>query len=152
MSPPLLKLSDESEYRSHYESSLCQGEITTHDGIRVYFKKNRFEHAFFESSNRNGQKDSFSLIRAERMDWITATLQDPNADWYQGYDSKSGKYNPKRRVAIAYGDFVVIISISMKRNGSPKANFITCYNADNSISKIRTSPRWTAASLGIVTT
>jgi hypothetical protein len=87
--PPLLNLANEAAYRAHYERTCCRAAIVTHDGIRVYFSKDRFGHAFFESTDRRGNKDLFSIARAERMDWIAAALADPAAICYQGWNSKS---------------------------------------------------------------
>lgn len=78
--PPLLQLPDEAAYRQHFVGTYCRGVIETHDGIRVFFRQNQFDHAFYESTNRD---------RALR------------------------------------------------------ANFITCFQANNSVAKIRTSPLWT---------
>jgi hypothetical protein len=141
--PPLLNLADEAAYRGHFERSCCGGNIATHDGIRVYFRRQDFDHAFFESSGRRGENDVFSLVRAQRMDWIVAALADPAAACFQGWDRKNKRYDARRRVAVVMQDFVVVISLSMRRDGSLKANFVTCYRAENSIVKIRQSPRWT---------
>jgi len=46
------------------------------------------------------------------------------------------------RVAVVYEDFVVVVAMGLKLDGSLKANFVTCYQADNSIGKIRRSPVW----------
>lgn len=141
--PPLLKLSDTTQYRAHYEQTLCQGGVYTHDGIPVYFKKEDFDHAFFESTLRNGIKDSvLSITRAERMDLISATLMDSAADRFQGWNKKQACYDPTRCVSVVHGEFVVVIRISKKKDNSLKANFVTCYVADNSINKIRRSPPW----------
>lgn len=142
--PPLLHLPDENAYRQHFVRHYCRSMIQTHDGIRVFFHQDRFGHAFFESTNRDGIKDAFSQVRAERMDWIRATLADPSAVRYQGWDSKNRCYDPGRRVDLVYEDFVVVLVLGLKRDGTLKANFITCYQADNSIGKIRRSPLWTA--------
>jgi hypothetical protein len=45
-------------------------------------------------------------------------------------------------VAVVYEDFVVVVAMGLKLDGSLKANFVTCYQADNSIGKIRRSPVW----------
>lgn len=141
--PPLLTLATEADYRQHFEATYCRGVISTHDGIRVYFKKEDFDHAFFESTFRNGVKDTMlSQIRAERMNWIAATLADPTADRFQGWDSKNGRYDVTRCVSVVFGDFVVVIRLGKKADGTLKANFVTCYEADNSIGKIRQSPLW----------
>lgn len=140
---PLLKLPDQAAYRAHYERTLCRGGIFTHDGIPVFFRKEEFDHAFFESSTRRGENDVFSLVRAERMDWIAAALADPGARRLQGWLKRERRHDPTRRVTVVMGDFVVIIALSKRRDGHLKAKFITCYRADNSIQKILGAPLWT---------
>lgn len=141
--PPLLKLSDESAYRKHFERTYCRGVHTTHDGIRVYFEKNAFDHAFFESSDRCNHKDVFSHIRAERMDWISSALTSAEAHSFQGWRQKTRQYDPTRRVTVVNEDFVVVIALSRRRNGTLKGSFVTCYRAEISIGKIMDSPPWT---------
>ncbi len=142
--PPLLQLSTEADYRRHFDQKYCRGTIKTRDGVRVYFSRDKFKHAFFESTKRDGVKDSsLSLTRAERMDWIIVTLQNKNANWYQGWDKGTKQIDPTRSVCAAYEEFVVVLSFSLNKKGDLKANFITCYLANNSIEKIRTSPQWT---------
>lgn len=141
--PPLLTLANAPAYRQHFVQTYCRSVITTHDGMRVYFQHQDFDHAFFESSGRRGQNDVFSPVRAERMDWIAVALIDPNAVCYQGWNKRRKVYDPTRRVTVVIDDFVIVIGISQRRGGSLKANFITCFRADNSIGKIRQSPRWT---------
>ena len=140
--PPLLKLPDEAAYRAHYERTLCRGGTFTHDGIQVFFRREEFNHAFFERSTRRGEKDAFSLVRAERMDWIAAALADPGAQRFQGWLKRERRHDPKRRVTVVMGDFVVIVALRMRRDGRLKANFITCYRADSSIGKILGAPLW----------
>lgn len=142
MFPPFVDYVTEVEYQAHYEAHYCQRPITTFDGIKVFFGKDKFDHAFYESSDRRGSKDTFSDLRAKRMDWIKATLENPNAALYQGWDFKSRQYKPDGRVSVVYGDFVVVIRLSLNKNGVLKGNFITCYEADNSIGKIKSSPLW----------
>lgn len=142
--PPLLTLTDEPAYREHYERTLCRGGIFTYDEIPVFFHKAKFDHAFFESSTRRGEKDVFSSVRAARMDWIAAALADPEALRVQGWIKKAQCHDPTRRVTVVLGDFVVVIALSKRRrDGRLKGNFITCYKADNSIAKILAAPRWT---------
>jgi len=143
--PPLVIYSASKEYKDHYEKYYCQEQIKTFDDIRVYFGKTKYEHAFYESSARDGKKDIFSIERAKRIDWIKATLAHPHAEVYQGWAKKTKTYDSNRRVGIIYESFVVVIQIA-KRDHTNKpltANFITAYVADNSIKKIRKSPRWT---------
>ncbi|CAD0357214.1 hypothetical protein [Xanthomonas hortorum] len=140
--PPLVKYETSAEYRQHYERVYCRGNIQTPDEIRVYFDARKFGHAFYESAGRDGQKDTFSEVRAQRIDWIQATLTHPDAILFQGWDKTAGQVDPTRRVAVVYEDFVVVIALSLKRDSVLKANFITCYQADSSIGKIRSSPTW----------
>jgi len=143
--PPLIHYTTIPEYRQHYERVYCRGNIQTFDGIRVFFSPGRFGHAFYESTRRNGQKDQFSSARAQRIDWIKATLENPASDQFQGWDSKRRQYDLSRRVSVVYQDFVVIIALRPTRQNTLKGNFVTCFHADNSIGRIRSSPRWTMA-------
>lgn len=140
--PPLLIFNTEAEYQIYYERTYCRGGIVTFDNIRVYFRKERFSHSFYESSKRDGVKDSFSPERALRMGWIEATLCCPDAVLYAGWDKIKKKYNNSSRVCIVYEDFVVIIRLSLTKSGMLKGEFVTCYQADNSIIKIKRSPKW----------
>jgi len=141
--PPLLKLADQAAYRAHYESTLCRGGIVTHDGIPVFFRKAEFDHAFFESSGRRGENDVFSSDRAMRMDWIAAALADQQALRFQGWDKKRNQSDPARRVTVVIDDFIVVIALRLINENTLKANFVTCYCANNSIGKIKASPLWT---------
>ncbi len=85
----------------------------------------------------------FSPNRAMRMDWILIALADPKYDCFQGWNRKKAFHDPTRRVTVVIDNFVVVIGIWQARNKLLKANFITCYQANNSIKKIRRSPRWT---------
>jgi len=143
--PPLVHYATTAEYRTHYEQIYCRGNILTFDGIRVHFSPGKFGHMFYESTARNGIKDAFSPVRAQRIDWIKATLEHPAAALFEGWDKTSRRYDATRRVAVVYEDFVVVVAMTLKSDGSLKANFVTCYQADNSISKIRTSPVWSRA-------
>ena len=140
--PPLVHYATVAEYRSHYERIYCRGNIQTFDGIRVYFKASKFGHSFYESTAQDGRKDIFSWVRAQRIDWIKATLENPKAALFQGWNKDSCQYDATRRVAVVYEEFVVVVEMGLKQDGSLKANFVTCYQADNSIRKIRSSPEW----------
>ena len=143
--PPLLHLPDEATYRQHFTHQYCQARIETHDGIRVYFQQKQFDHAFFESTDRRGAKDAFSWLRAKRMDWIGATLGSAATKHYQGWDAKSHRHRPNRRVDLLYEDFVVVLRLDLRKGGDLKANFVTCYQANNSGGRIRAAPLWRAA-------
>lgn len=138
--PPLVLHHSEAEYRAHFERVYCRGPITTFDNIKVRFRKDQFDHCFFESTRRNRVKDQFSTLRASRIDWIKATLQDPNADFYVGWDSKRKCYDDSHRVAVVVGNYVVIIRLTKPG----MAKFVTAYVADSesTIDRIRQGPRW----------
>lgn len=141
--PPKVNYATEWEYRKHFERIYCQRPIRTFDGIPVHFRKSKFEHCMYESSRRDDIKDDFSRTRAERIDWIQATLANPSADLYQGWDKKNRRCDPNSRVAVVYEQFAVIIRLRRNADGSIRsADFVTAYQADNSIEKIRSMPRW----------
>jgi hypothetical protein len=140
--PPLLILSCEAAYKAHFLEKYCRGPVETFDGIRVWFRADKFDHDFFESSRRDGVKDLFSMARAQRMSWIESTLKDPLAVLKQGWLKKEQSYDPIRRVAIVKGNYIVVIGINVR---SPrKANFITAYLADTprTLSQITSAPAW----------
>lgn len=138
--PPLVKYQAIDEYRHHYEEMYCRGAIITFDNVAVRFRKDRFDHCFFESSKRNHTKDVFSQLRAERIDWIKAALQDANAELYIGWDRKKKIHDKTHRVAVVVNDYVVIIRLI----GKTKASFVTAYVADSksTLDRIKKSPKW----------
>lgn len=140
--PALVYYETEREYRDHYERVYCRGVITTFDGIRVYFHQQKFGHAFYESSSRDGRKDQFSSQRACRIDWIKATLEHPDAFICFGWNKDKKAIDKSRRVSVVYEEFVVIIGLKRGRDGGLKGEFVTAYLADNSIGKIRSQPEW----------
>jgi hypothetical protein len=129
----------ESELRELWDREYCRQVIYTHDSIRVKFYSDMFDHAFFESTNREkGGKDILSYVRLEKMLWIKDVLMDETAIMLQGWDKVKKKYVKNRRVSIIKDNYVVVIWI---KNES-EAKFITAYEADNSIGKIMESPKW----------
>jgi hypothetical protein len=134
----------EEELRELWRQEYCRQVIHTHDGVRVKFYDSNFDHAFYESSdrrqsaNKKKHKDILSLVRLSRMLWIKDVLADPTADLRVGYNNKKHALNPKKRVAISKGDYVVIIEMT----GEKKAAFVTAFVADNSIEKIKQNPKW----------
>ncbi len=139
--PPLVQYETEQEYRSHFERVYCCGTLRCFDGIAVRFSKSDFDHCFFESSNRDGVKDQFSPLRAERVDWIKAALQDGHADLFVGWDNKKRRYDHGRRVTLVMGNYVVVIRLTGQQN----ARFVTAFVADSqrTVNRIKGSPRWT---------
>ncbi len=141
MAYQLTQLPTEDAYRQLYLQTYCYAAspIITFDKIEVRFFAERFEHAFYESKNRQiADKALFSTIRAERILWIKDTLEDPSAVLRVGWDKKLKKYDKSYRVAVVKNDYVVIIWIKDRTT----AKFITAYVADNSIGKILGSPEW----------
>jgi hypothetical protein len=138
--PPLLKLADEAAYRACFEAIYCAGAVTTFDGITVRFQKRDFDHCFFESSQRNQIKDTFSQLRAERLEWMAVALQDSAVDRFQGWDRHSKTYDNTRRVTLVCGNYVVVIALT----GAKSARFITAYVADtpSTLAKLKKSPKW----------
>lgn len=60
-------------YREIYVTSGRYGICKAHDGESVYFWEDRFEHAFYTSSNRiryPDRKDKLDLERVKRIRWI----------------------------------------------------------------------------------
>jgi hypothetical protein len=143
--PPFVNYATEAEYKAHYERVYCQGPVICFDGIAVRFRKDKFRHAFFESS-RGNKDDIFSTQRAQRIDWIKTALEDPTSERYVGWDNVMKKYDKGRRVVVTPDDYVVVISII----GEKKGEFVTAYLADtpgqngrsSTIEKIRRSPSW----------
>ncbi len=135
--PPLVIDATEDEYREHFRTVYCCGPIITFDGIAVRFRKDMFDHCFFESTGR--KDDTFSKVRAERIDWIAATLRDPAAELFVGWDNVKKRPTPKRRVAVVSGNYVTIIQLA----GPKSAVFITAFVAGAAtIEKVRMNPRW----------
>lgn len=99
-----------------------------------------FIGAFFESSGRRGEKDLFSKLRAQRIYWIRATLEDPDSELFQGWDAKRKVYDCGRRVALVKGNYVVVISLQPEQ----KARFVTAYVADSetTLEKIKRGVKW----------
>lgn len=138
--PPLLALADEAAYRLHFETAYCNDVTVTFDGIAVRFQKADFDHCCFESDRTTRLKAYFSALRAERLDWIRAALQDPTADLFVGWDTKKRAYDHGRRVCVVCGNYVVVIRLT----SASTARFVTAFVADTgrTIARIRTSPVW----------
>jgi len=141
--PPLVHYSTEQEYRQHFMRVYCHGSIKTFDGYQVRIFPNHFNHCMFESADRRARdKSIFSVQRAERIDWIKATLENAEAQQYQGWDRDKRQIDPNTRVTNAFDDYVVIIYFSRTRGGIWVTDFITAYVADTNIGRIRTAPIW----------
>ena len=137
-----MKYATIQEYKEHFINKYCREPIETFDSFTVKFYEDMFEHAFFESSNRRGNKDIFSVQRAERIDWIENVLKDKDAELYMGYDSKNKRNSWNRRVTIINEDNYVVVIQIIKEN---KAKFVTAYVADSphTAKSIRQGPKLT---------
>ena len=140
--PPKVNYATEAEYRAHFVRVYCRGPVMTFDRIPVWFRPKDFDHCMFESTRRDGVKDVLSRVRAERVDWIGATLTNPKADLYCGWDKRLRRVDRNRRVAVVYEEFVVVIDVHQKPDRTYTARFVTAFLADKSIAKIRGMPRW----------
>lgn len=86
---------------SHQKQSLV-----THDGIAVFFYRNRFEHAFFTSSDRarhRDLKDKLATDRIERVHWIREFISG-NVDGVECWQVErlDGKLAPPIRVYLTW--------------------------------------------------
>lgn len=116
-------------YKNIYKKFYCKKPILTFDNISVKFYVDNFEHAFYESrSRRRKDKSIFSYKRANRIYWIKWVLQNPNAELFIGYNSKTKNYDRTRRVTVCVDNYAVIIGID--KYDTQKAKFITAYVAD----------------------
>ena len=133
-------LKNEDEYRQFYLNYYCTAEIKAHYGIKVFFKPDQFEHAFFSSSSRRKQdKSIFNMERAKRITWIKKVLEDPKIPIYQGWDSKRKKYDSNRRVSLVTPDGYVVVIRFITDN---HARFVTAYLIDDQavLRKIQSGP------------
>jgi hypothetical protein len=138
---------NETFYKNIYEEFYCKLPIFTFDNILVFFKKDNFNHAFFESSNRKMKdKSIFSYKRANRIYWIKWVLQNSNAQLYKGYNHRTKRYDNSRRVTVCVDNYIVVVELNKKKN---KAKFITAFIADGinnkgkkTIDLIKSGEKW----------
>lgn len=134
----------EPQLRQLWKDEYCNPAIPVHtfDKVLVKFHEAMFDHAFYESDNRQaGDKSIISLNRLEKMLWIKDTLQDPTAIQKQGWDKRSKTYDNSRRVAFVKDSYVVIIRFT----GVLTAVFLTAYELTDdkgNDAKILSSPDW----------
>ncbi len=141
--PPLLVLAGgEQAYRIRFEKTLCTKRVCTFDGIEVRVRSDHFNHCSFRSKKRNGQKDEFCPTRASYIEWIQYSLEIPNNDLWVGYDRKTGKLNPLRRVSIVENKFLSVIELFP--NDRTRAVFVTAFAPDTPdvFRKIRRGQQW----------
>ncbi len=86
MPPDFVEYEDAQSYFEHYKSTYCRETITTTEGVRVYFKQDKFWHAFYEADPKTGRKkQTISEGRAKRINWIKAAIESASAEHYKGY-------------------------------------------------------------------
>lgn len=141
--PPFLNLESQDAYLAYYVNNYCCGPLYTHEGTPVYFRRDRFFHAFFEST-LDSCKNEFSLNRATRMDWIRVALEDTSVVRYQGWDKKKKKYTPASMVVLTIGNFIIVLRMRLTENDVLQGDFVTCYWGDRrrTLDKIKQGPRW----------
>lgn len=124
------------EFKEIWKTQYCAAPIETFDSVMVHFYENMFEHVFFESADRiQGDKSILSLNRLEKILWIKAALQDPEAILKTGWDKSTKSYFNNRRISIVKGNYVVVIMFT----GFLKAKLITAFEKSD-ITKIIKSP------------
>lgn len=141
--PALRNFADEAECKKYYIDNYCNKEICTHDGIKVKFHEDTFEHSFYIRAQKKwkSKKDHFSVERGERIDWIRYVLQDPTIIPRQGYDKAKKCFDNSRRVTfLAPNNYVVVIQIDNKGDG----RFVTAFIVDSEevANKIKGNPIW----------
>ncbi len=138
--PPLQDHGNLEIYRSFFEKTYCLSPLTSHDGIRVRFRKRDFVHISRESSKRDGNKDTLSPQRLERIGWIKIALEDKSLEFKAGWVKTKKQYDHSRRVTVMIDNFVVVIRLKSAK----EADFVTCYVADDTRTqeKLKKSPKW----------
>lgn len=96
-----------------------RGSYATHDGQRVVFFNDAFDHAFFASP----EKVVLDIERVERINWILPLIQGdaPNSECWEVSDSGMTK-----RVYLCFG-LGYVVWLKERLNGGWK--FITAYPA-----------------------
>lgn len=93
-------------YRSLCDESHKARSLLTHDGRVVMFYEDRFEHAFFTSSNRARHpnwKDKLAVERVERIRWIREFIAGKAAGvecWET--ERLDGRLLPKMRIYLTW--------------------------------------------------
>ncbi|MEZ7757298.1 hypothetical protein O5Y58_17415, partial [Microbacterium paraoxydans] len=73
-------------------------------------------------------------------------LADVSLERIQGWLKKERRHDASRCVCVVTEDgFVVVLRFGISQHGVLKANFVTCYVADNSLTKILEGPAWDVA-------
>lgn len=116
------------EYLSRYVPNGKRGTLTTHDGKDVYFFADRFEHAFFTTSDwaRNpSAKDKLDYLRVARVRWIAELIAGriPQSAFWE-VPSPTGRKVPPNRLYLTGCLFMVWLE---PRLNDPNFKFSTAY-------------------------
>jgi hypothetical protein len=127
--PALVSYATEDEYREHYRRCYVDATppILTVDGVPVRFFDEVFDHAFFDASDRRtGNKDRFSIARAQRIDWIRFAIEEGGRVEYFEWTDDQG--HPRRELLLG-GAYLVVLQFRGKARNWAK--FITAFLHDN---------------------
>ncbi len=144
--PALRSFASEAECKQYFVDNYCNAEISTHDGIKVSFHEDMFEHAFYVRAQKKWKsaKDHFSTDRGERIDWIKYVLNDNTIIPRQGYDKAKKRFDNSRRVTfLTPNNYAVIIQLT----GIREARFVTAFIVDSQdvANKINANPVWNSS-------
>lgn len=143
----MIELKTIEEYRNYYHANLCATQIQCHLGFPILFRRDNFEHAFYESTRGTAVKTNiFSFERAARMDEIAPALRGniENVAWKAGWDRKKKAYSSPNRVCLTSADLAIVLNISRDASKRIKlGKFVTAYPAgDHTLSKLKAAPVW----------
>lgn len=93
--------------------NICSRRRTTHDNLEVVFHKDRFEHAFYTSSNRARRphdKDIVDLKRIVRIRWILAVVSGNvrDSECWECPSKETGRRKPPDRLYIVWSEGYVV--------------------------------------------
>ena|SRR5258706_8687554 len=113
--------------REHYEGLYVSKVILTHDGQRVWFFSNRFEHAFQRDSKcQGGPKDAIDFNRVQRVLWIGEVIQgNVSGSTCRSMPDKDSRRRDSRLYMIDSECYVVWLS----PRGTDEWIFSTAYKA-----------------------
>lgn len=110
-----------AEYKRLYAGGNGCCSLTAYDGVEVMFFDDRFDHAFFTTSDRYRKaeaKDALARDRVERIAWIGPILRGEVANT-QCWESAPayGREARKNRLCIASGELYTIWLEPLKSGG-----------------------------------
>ncbi|MBX7244653.1 MAG: hypothetical protein K1X53_04090 [Candidatus Sumerlaeaceae bacterium] len=101
-----------SLYANIYLNKGKLGIFQTHDGQLLQFWQDRYDHAFFTSSNRarhSDWKDVVARERIERIWWILHVVEGrvPNTACWEAWSSSGRRFPPNRLYIAASYNYLV---------------------------------------------